>query len=406
MLPLGLSAGRQREFHRALTGTRIVRPFAQVLTLDHKVVADVSHMIVDGAVNFSNDAETTRSCSLDLWDPSGHIGFGDNDPSDGALFLDNMIRAGHTYDWPGNQGDPIDVPLFTGPVHELNRDAWTIAIGALGKESIALRRAWHPVTYSVGYVTDIIRWLLRRAGETKFDIPDLKYVTTSATVIWPMSQLWKHAQKLATSIDRQLFYDGRGVVRLRKIPAKPVWIFEDGPNGILTARPRVTYDVARVRNRVWVRGRKPKGKERVNGDASLPRTNPFSAWRLGRGPDHLGGELVEPVENDRMKTNRECHEHAVTILNRINRQQVSIEYDPLPVPHLEEGDVVEVDSDDIRWTHHARNFSIPLTGGPMSMSTTRRMVKGRKVRVNPLEPEVWGDPHPLLGATWDTGWQQ
>src|SRR5690625_194555 len=84
MLPLGLSAARQREFHRALWNHHTVTPHAQVLTLDHKVVANVSDMIVDGEVNFANDGETSRSASLSLFDPHGHIGFGANDPSDGA----------------------------------------------------------------------------------------------------------------------------------------------------------------------------------------------------------------------------------------------------------------------------------------------------------------------------------
>src|SRR5690625_7303366 len=92
MLPLGLSAARQREFHRALWNHHTGAPHAQVLTLDHKVVANVSDMIVDGEVNFANDGETSRSASLSLFDPHGHIGFGDNDPSDGAFFLNNMIR--------------------------------------------------------------------------------------------------------------------------------------------------------------------------------------------------------------------------------------------------------------------------------------------------------------------------
>ena len=402
MIPLGLSAARQREFNRALLGHHTVVPVAHVLTLDHKLVADVSDMVVDGSVNFSNDAETTRSAQVSLFDPHGHIGFGDNDPSKGAMFLDNMMRLQLSIDWPGNSDAPVDVPIFTGPVVALDRDAWTISVECLGKEHFALRRAWEPITYSVNYTTDLIRWLLRRSGETRMDIPDLKLLTTDYTTIWPNSQLWKHAQKLARSIDRQLFYDGRGIARLRKIPSKPVWTFTDGENGSLTERPKVSYDVANVINRVWVVGKKPKGKPRFEGSAHLPRANPYSEFNLGRGPDKRGGVLLHRVENDRMRTNRNCHEHAVKLLNRINRQQINTDYTALCVPHLEEGDPVELDCEDMRLVHTARNFSIPLTGGAMSVGNTRNLRRGPKAKLRLLQSMQWGYNGGLMGATWDT----
>src|SRR5699024_12788871 len=99
MLPLGLSAARQREFHRALWNHHTVAPHAQVLTLDHKVVANVSDMSVDGEVNFANGGETSRWASLSLCDPHGNIGIGDDDPRGGALFRHKRIRCSLPYDW-------------------------------------------------------------------------------------------------------------------------------------------------------------------------------------------------------------------------------------------------------------------------------------------------------------------
>src|SRR5690625_3591526 len=162
MIPLGLSAARQREFHQALLGDAlIVRPVVHVLTLDHKLIADVSDIVVDGSVNFQNDADTTRSAQVSLIDPHGHIGFGDYDPSRGALFLDNMVRIQQVYDWPTNKGRPVVVPLFTGPVVAMDRDAFTVSVECLGKEHFGLRSAWDPITYRQNYVTDLIRWMLQ-----------------------------------------------------------------------------------------------------------------------------------------------------------------------------------------------------------------------------------------------------
>lgn len=394
MLPLGLRAADQALFHRLLRNPHTVQPTVQVLNLDHKPVADVSHMLVDGAVNISNDTNVSRSCAVSLYDPKGHIGFGDNDPSDGALFLNNMLRVILSYtspDLPDRLGW-IDVPVFCGPVVGLSRDAYTLSVDALGKEHFGLRAVWEPRSYGGNYYVDLIRWIMRQSGETRFDIPgvrDIPRITGFGPTLWPQSHPWWHAQQLAKGIDRQLFYDGRGVLRLRKRPRNPCWTFADGQHGTITTRPQVAYDVEKVRNLVWVKGRKAKGKERVEGHAQLPGTNPFSRWRLGRGPDNKGGVLLEVIENDHLKTNRECRNRAVARVNDLLTQSVEVTFDAMPVPHLEPDDMVEVDSNDVDQRFRARNFSIPLSAGDaMAVGYTRRMTKGRKARRRPVRSNI------------------
>lgn len=400
MLPLGLSAADQRTFHKMIQNDHMVVPTVQVLDLDQKPVADVSLMVEDGSVNVAHgkDTKISRSCSLTLYDPRGHIGFGTNDPSEGAMFLNNMVRvilSYRSYDIGADLGW-VDVPVFTGPVVGMSRDASTISIDALGKEHFALRAAWESKSWHADIVVALIRNVMRQAGETKFDMPtanDLLVMTTEAVDLYPNSHPWWHAQNLAEVLDRQLFYDGRGKLRLRKLPRNPVWVFQDGEQSNIATRPQVSYDVERVRNRVWVKGRNPKGADpRFEGKASLPGNNPFSARALGRGPDNRGGTLLEIIENDHLKSNRECEDKAVEKVNDYLMQSVGIQADVLPVPHLEPGDPVEVDTADINQRTRAWNYSIPLRAGDaMSFGYTRRLVKGRKAKHHVIRPETHGD---------------
>lgn len=405
MIDLGLNANQRRIFYRSLRDHHTVVPTVQVLNPQHKRVADISHMLVDGSVTVSSDADTTRSSSIQIANPDGRrIGFGKGDPNDGALHLNNMLRIILSYwapDYPDAMGT-VDVPIFCGPVVAVTHDDDTMNIEALGKEHYALRAVWDPVTFAqVNYTVDLIRWIMRRAGETRFDIPtprDLPRLTTEAVTLWPQSQPWKHAQKLARSLDRQLFYDGRGICRLRKEPRNPVWTFRDGERGTITQNPTVSFDVDNVRNLVWVKGRKPKGRERVDGWAQLPASNPFSPQRLGRGtdnstqPNNNGGTLLEVVENDHIKTNRLCHERAVDILNKRMIQTVNVDFSTVTIPHLEPGDKVAIDSEDtgVQLEFRMRDYVIPLTGGEMSVGALRKMAKGKRPKNRPIQPMIMG----------------
>jgi|SRR5690625_888007 len=405
MIDLGLNPHQRLIFRRSLRDHHMVRPRAQVLNLHHKRVADVTHMLVDGSVTFRADAETSRSASIQLANPNGRrIGFGTGDPMDGALHMNNMIRIYLSY-WAPSFTDAmgwVDVPIFTGPVVAVTHDDSTMNVEALGKEHFALRAVWDGVTFGqVNYTVDLIRWVMRRAGEDRFDIPhprDLPRLTTEPVTLWPQSQPWKHAQKLARSLDRQLYYDGRGVCRLRKEPRNPVWTFRDGARGTITQNPVVSFDVDDVKNLVWVKGRKQKGKERVDGWAQLPVSNPFSPQHLGRAKDNSkqaynnGGTLLEVIENDHIKTNRLCHEHAVDVLNKRMVQTTNVEFSSVTIPHLEPGDKVAIESEDtgVQMEFRMRDYVIPLSGGEMSVGAIRKMRKGKRAHNRPIVPMISG----------------
>ena len=396
MLPLGLSAHQRQLFHRALRESHTVVPTVQVMNMDRKRLADVSLRLIDGSVNVTNDADTTRGCSLSLYDPNGAIALDSNDPSDGAMYLDNAVKvilSYHSPTFPASMGW-VNVPVFCGPVTSVNRDADTLAVEAQGWEARLRTAVWEPKSWWIQYTTDMIRWLLRLAGETRIDVPDLKILTTEEVSLHRSAQFWNHAQKLARSLDRQLFYDGRGVARLRRLPSNRVWTFRDGDAGDMTTKPRVSFDLENARNIVWVRGRKPKGAtERVNGWARLPAGNPLSPQRLGR--NGRPAYLLETVDNDHIKTNRDAHELAVKLVNERARQAVSVEFDAMPVPHLDPGDLVRVDSGYWMQDFRIYRYSIPIgVGDSMSVGYTRRMLKGRKARSRPIQPmylSTWGE---------------
>lgn len=394
MLPLGLSASEQRAFHRALRSHHEMKTTVQVMNLNRERLADVSLRLVDGIVNVTNDAETTRGASLNLWDPKGAIALDSGNPSDGALYYNNAIRVVNSYHWagmPGSLDGWVDVPVFDGPVTSVNRDAQTLAVECQGWESRARQPAWDPHVYGpLHFIVDTIRRLMQLAGETRFDMPswrDLPRVSTSSLSLSRTGQPWAHAQRLAAAIDRQLFYDGRGVLRLRRLPRRPCWTFTDGdPHGTITQDVRTSYDLSNLRNVVWVKGRKPKGEDRAEDYRALPGANPLSPWALARNGKPLW--LLEVVENEHLKTDRECEDRAVDLVNEFALQSATTEFDAMPVPHFDPGDLVAVDSGKLQRDFRLRAFTIPLAPDPQgaAFGYTRELVTGRKAKHRPIGP--------------------
>lgn len=384
MIPLGLRASEQREFHQALRSHHTVKTTVQILNKEHKRISDVSRHLVSGEVMVLDDAETTRSASINLFDPSGVLSLEGDDPSDGAVFLNNMIRIVQSYTWPGHDGW-VDVPVFCGPVQSVNRDAHTLAVEAMGKEIEALNAAWFPKNYGVNYVTTIIKSIMRDVGETRFDIPDLLFITTATTSLGRTTKPWRIARKLGQAVDRQLFYDGRGILRLRRLPKNPVWVFHDGERGTVTTDPRVSYDIENVRNIVLAKGAKVNG-ERMEYPAILPAKNQFSPQKLGRNGKWL--VKLEIVENDHWKTERECQIHAVDAVNELRDQVYNVEVDSTPIPHLEPGDKVSLSAAGQQRDFRLRTFTIPLgAADSMPIGYIKHMRKGARSNPRPIKPD-------------------
>lgn len=406
MLPLGLRAAEQRAFHRALCDHHWVMDTVQLMSLKRKRLRDVSLRVIEGEVSVNQEQGISRVCSLNLHDPNGHLSLSSTDPADGAIFLNNAIRVIKSYwspEFPAGLGW-VDVPVFDGPVVAAPRDGNTIAVSAVGWEKYAREGTGETKTIGAGtYVVDAIRQLMRMADEHRFDIPqpnDLPRVLTKSISVTRTQGPWGPAQDLADSVDRQLFYDGRGRLRLRRLPKKPVWVFSDGDDGNMTAELQINPDLEGLKNAAIVEGHKPKGGDRVTSGpnpVTLPPANPLSPRALARTEDgrHL---LLSVIRKGHLKTRAECYNHAVEYVNSHAEQALGLNFDALTVPHLEPMDMVGADTHSMQDQFPLRGFTIPLgRGGTMPVGYTREIVRGKRARKRPIHNTFIPDKPTLEG---------
>lgn len=378
MLDLGLRRTELRAFHRTLAASHSIRVRVYVLDMTHDRMANLTDELIDGQVNVDADGEPTRSATVNFYDRRRTMDFDSDSPANGALFANRMLRI--TYGVKVDEiADWVDVPVFTGPVTKLDRSDHIVTVEAQGKEVLALGAAWQPMTIKKGVTKiDAIRRVMReRGGEHRFDLPDLGSKLPKAVSLGRESVPWHVAQKIARSLNRQLFYDGRGVLRLRRHPEHAAFTFRDGQRGTVTAAPQVSFSMDEVRNAIWVKGgvpkttkkeqaqptdkadNKEKEKERgVRHFETAGRAHPLSPWRLGR-PD-APRFLLEVIDNDSIRTEKEAREVAKRVLRHKLHQLVEVTFDSLPVPHLEEGDLVRVDTGTYGGDMPLRQFSLPL----------------------------------------------
>ena len=382
MLDLGLHRADRRAFHRALTDHHGIRVRVTVLNLEHEPLGDLTNDVLDGQVNIDADAEVTRSLTVTFLDRRRTLDFDSDSPANGALYANRMLRVAYEVRVDAF-GDWVNVPIFTGPVIKLDRTDDEVTVECQGKELLALAQAWRPMTIKKGTPkVDAIRRLLReRAGESRFDLPDMAEKLPKRVTIGRESQPWLVARKIAESMDRQLFYDGRGVCRMRRYPGNAGYTFNDGDGGDVLTAPQVAFSMDEVANAVWVKGGKPKhGKPKNWADLTdqekedlrkewdkergvryfhtAPRSHPLSPWRLGRNGEPR--YLLHVIDNDAIRSEKQARTIGRRVLHHKLRQLVEVTFDSLPVPHLEPEDRVRVHTDQLGMTLRVGQVSIPL----------------------------------------------
>jgi hypothetical protein len=382
MLQVGRTAAEQKAFEAQLLTTHRIRVQVKLLALgDGKEVADLSARLLDGQVNIDASGETTRSADLTLNDPDRVLHLDSRGLGDGGVFLDRMVSISYGV-LVESLGRWIDVPVFKGPVTGLARDGSSLALTCLGKEHLSKGNAWSPMSFKKGHdVVATIRAILReRGGETSFAFPARGGRLPDALALGRMTQPWATAASLARSINRQLYYDGAGTCRLRIIPAGTVWTFKSGDGGSVLTEPNVTYDLGSISNLVWVKGKKAKKKPQISNTAVAPRAHALSPWSLGR--NNVPRYLVTEVDNDKIRTKAAAGTLARTQLATLLREGVQVEFDALPVPHLDPLDPVALNTPDASLTFTLMQASLPLVhSGVMSVGTNRRVTPNKaKVR--------------------------
>lgn len=372
MLRLGLTAAELRIYNRTLVDTHERRIEVQVLDLEGKVLRSLTPKVLDGQVVIDVTQSPTRVLTLTFLDPSRSLAFEPDSPGDAPLHRKRMVRVIDSRRIPDlNQW--VDCPVFTGPMWDFERNGAEVTIVAHGKERQAMGQKWITKNFAKkSRKTTMIRTTLSLTGERWLSIPDLRYTFPKRLTVWRMDQPWVKAMRVAKSMNRHLFYDGRGWARLRPYPTRPIYTFYRA----LLAEPKVRRDVEGLRNVAWVVGGKPKGqKKRVQAIASLPARHPNSPTSLGRNGAPL--RLVEKVSNPHVKSRAEAQRRAIRIRDDRARLITEFAFDSMPIPHLEEQDMVAVRSDDGVVLVRMRQWTIPLgpDASPMTVGTLRRTTK-------------------------------
>jgi hypothetical protein len=334
----------------------------RLLDLDHNYLEDLSPPFVDGQVSFDTSESITRALDLTLFDPLKAIHLDPDSPSPTGIFLTNMISITYVVRTPG-RASVWEIPVFTGPIDDVDRDGLYLNIKCLGKESLSLANLYHGKHYKKTQAkTDVIVNILRTlCGETKFAIPTLNVKMANDLSLSRENIPWLAAKKLAASMGQQLFYDGRGVARMRRVPASVSFTYRDVN---LTTVPRVSYDLSTTINAVDVVGGKPKkAKNRVKYQAIAPRSHVLSPQNLGRGTPRIPRYLWVEIKDDNITSQAEAIDVGSRQLAQGLLAGVEVAFDGIPNPLAEELDIGRLASEQASTNFHHTKWTLPLVAG-------------------------------------------
>lgn len=361
MQHLGLTRAELRIYHRTLRYPHTLRIRVAVLNLEGEQLASISPRVLDGQIVVDRRGPVKRVLTMTFLDPKHALNFDSDSPDDGALYRDRMLRVYYSVRVP-DLGKHVTAVPFTGPVVKFSRQGATVTVEAHSKERQAMGNLWRPLTLKKGTPkVDAIQTIMERTGETEFRFPSLKSRLPKTRSLGRMAKPWNAARRIARSMDRQLFYDGRGTLHLRQMPSKVGFTFNAGPQGEVVGEPSITVDMDGFKNKILMVGGKPKGaKHRVRGHATAPDRHPLSPVKLGRNGEPY--YEVERRENDHLRSKKECHRRAERILEDRLRASVDVAFDSVPIPHLDEGDLVRLRTvDGTVVEFRLDRFVLPLT---------------------------------------------
>lgn len=366
MQRMGLTRAELKTYHRALAGDHARRVRVNVLNLEGDTLTHIDPVILDGQIVVEyvegtalDEDRVSRTLTMTFLDPDHRLNFDSESPGDGALYADRKLRVYYSIR-VDDLGRWVTTVPFTGPVVSFRRSGAVVDVTAHSEERLALGDLWEPLTIKKGTKkVDAIRLIMERTGEKRFELPSLASRLPKTRSLDRFASPWSHAQRIARSLDRQLFYDGRGRLILRKLPGTPVFTFNTGRGGEVLGDATVSHSLGNFANLVLVIGAKPKGaKQRVRAQAVAPRQHPLSPWRLGR--NDRPRYVVERIDDDTVRSEKEAQQRAERILEDRLRSVVDVQFDSLPIPHLDPGDLCRLKTSEGTVTFRLRTFSIPL----------------------------------------------
>lgn len=392
-----LTRGQRIAYLDALTTSHRIRLDLKLRNRNEEPIRSLTapiSRVLSGAVNVDSTADVSRWLDLTVLDPNDRMRFEADSPADGAVFADRFLSARQEIlvealdAW-------VSVPVFWGVLTGYSRNGAEVALEAQGKERLLMAPHYATQSYTLGKrmrLDDAIRRVATRAGEGRFDLPDLDHRLQNRRAVTAQDEPWKvlsggmenrEGKRIPGIVerapgDRRPYYSPTGRLTVRKLRRKPTYTFAEGLN--LLSRPQVSYDATEFINTVHVKGAAPKGKPAAYGRAVLPANHPLSPNKLARNgkPRHM----TYFVETE-LKTDQECRERAKQTLERMAAAGVEASFDALPAPHLLEDEVVRLRTDAYDFAFRLKRFTIPLSAtDSMSVGANRPTQKWRRHKTN------------------------
>ena len=353
-----------------LVGSYEMRTSVHILDLDHNLISDVSDLLYDGHVEselVEADEEDTddlleaigveTSVNLTLLDPARTVALDSRSPADAAIYMDRMVRCVVSTRLPGLGW--VDHHVFTGPITKLDRDGLLVQVEGQSKERLALGNYNVGDKKYTGVRVDAARQMLLDTGEqdTYIDFPDDPTRLDAPVQFKRETRAWSKVWRVAQSMSRTAYYDGRGVARMRELSMSPVWSLD---GRWITNEIQVGYDTSDFANAVRVRGRATTGSKRmIDLTEYLLDDNPNSAARIGRGgkPRYLV-EFLFPTD---LANKAEGLKLAKDTLADKAATIADTAFDCHPIWGLEVGDLLDVNTTDYIGETRVTKMRKPLT---------------------------------------------
>ena len=353
----------------------------EILDHEERPLGEATAGVLDAGVTFDLAAEVTRSADVTIARGSlqqiaglDQLAYTLGSP---GLFLRIVI---------GTFVDALDrwieVPLFTGPVFGSQTQGDELQLSAQGKESLlqpphlAVGGAGTKTHFEKGArITDAIIRLLDGGGEHAIGmIPTLPKRLGRDYSLGPEGSRWILAQRLAAKLDRALWFDGEGRVRLESLGAGgPVFTFT--AQHLLT-EPAVSFTLGELRNTVRIGYGKGAKQHLLHG---LPASQPTSGVAMARrnGVPRL---MVESLDDEDSKNAGQAEAQADRML--VTRQLAyNVALDAVLIPHLEPGDTVAVmtGGQSTPFVFAAASLGLSADGG-MTVNYLRRLPRKTLLR--------------------------
>lgn len=390
MFPLGLSRAEQGLFDATLRTSHRIEVTVNLLDMGGRVVGTAS--VLDGQVlgdrhRFGERNGPTKRLTLTAFDPNNALGIDSGDPGDGTLYADRQVEVNYSVAVPTVGW--VDVPVFLGSPTKLDRNVDEVLIHADDSSVLGMGAAWEPMTVKKGTkkVDAIERILSRRTAMTRFHTPQVKTRLAKSVSLNRTTRPWGVANRIARSMDMQLFRRADGSVVLRRLNHNIRWVFDSE----IVEPVSTNDDLDGFANTVLVVGRNPKGpKKRVRVVVQAPRRHPKSAWKIGEQKPNgtvVPRRIVARIKNDHIRNKKEARRKGTRRLRDRLRSKPEVALATLPIPHLEVGDWVAAMSEEGPVEFRYDTYTLPLaphSGTPMSVGfflnapTNRRRIRGKR----------------------------